>query len=126
MHSAPWLIIVYPEGKAMSLRRVILSTIPLMTLYADGAKAIYIADLECRQFRPVLGYLSRQIERPEPPLCATDSIRFSDLSFQTCKSLMTLYRMKVQKFAACLEEEHKRALQEFNDSVEKFNEKASQ
>lgn len=90
------------------------------------ALAIDLLD-ECREFRPMSGILSKQIERPKAPYCAMSFLSFTgDYQFQSCKREMLEYQAVVERYGKCLEQENSEVVSEFNAAVESFNRLASQ
>lgn len=102
-----------------------LTILAAVTSIASLAEARDVLDQKCREFRPSFGINKRQIERPEPPLCATMGLPFDEYSFQSCRMEMEDYRRKVDDFTDCLGAENERAVDEFNEAVRMFNLKAS-
>lgn len=95
----------------------------LFLIYAQSSLARGL-DLECSSYRPMLS--NDEIKRPDPPYCATIGFQFSgDFDFQQCRSEMEDYRRKMNGYSNCLVSEQKQAIEEFNETVESFNRKAS-
>lgn len=81
-------------------------------------------DLACNGYRPMLS--NDEVKRPEPPFCASTGFEFADeYDFERCRSEMERYRGKISGYAECLASEQEQAVEQFNDSVESFNRKAS-
>lgn len=91
----------------------------------EPAVAIDLFD-ECREFRPIV-VMSKQIERPKPPYCATSVISFFDeFQFQSCRSEMLEYQARVERYGKCLQQENSETGDELNRTIESFNRLASQ
>lgn len=112
------------------MRRLAQKVALLMVISLSGGSGQTLAiDLldECREFRPVMALMSKQIDRPKPPLCATSFVSFSDqYQFQSCRSEMQDYQAKIERYGKCLEREYSEAISELNGAIESFNRLASQ
>jgi hypothetical protein len=63
--------------------------------------------------------------KPDAPLCATDSGRFDDTDdFESCKNEMESYRSDAEEFLSCQKRENEEAIEEYNDAVRSFNDRA--
>lgn len=93
---------------------------------AEPALAIDLVD-DCREFRPIMAMvMSKQIERPKPPYCATSMISFSDeFQFRSCRSEMLDYQAKIERYGKCLQQESSEVVAEFNQAVESFSRRGS-
>ncbi|WP_141247138.1 hypothetical protein [Mesorhizobium sp. WSM3866] len=95
----------------------------LLATYAQSASAGGL-DLECSGYRPLLA--NDETKRPEPPSCASYGFQFSgEYDFDSCKSEMEEYRRKIAGYGRCLASEQEQAIEQFNETVESFNRKAS-
>jgi len=65
------------------------------------------------------------IERPKAPSCVDDTLKFSEMDFQMCRSDMESYTQKMKDYQLCLQAEAEDALKEEKKAIEKFNCKAS-
>jgi hypothetical protein len=67
------------------------------------------------------GYCSK----PDAPSCASRYGTFDDQDeFERCRSRMTAYRSDVESYLSCIKRESDSALQDYNDAVERFNQRA--
>lgn len=81
-------------------------------------------DFECSEFRPLLG--DRDLERPDPPPCVSSFGSFADsYAFDSCRSDVEAYRATTEKYLRCLDSEGKEAINDFNEAVRAFNQRAS-
>lgn len=100
-------------------------SIGLIILFTPISSAAAL-DLECREFRPIIQ--TRQLERPEAPTCIRFGFgRFNSQSeFDFCRLDMETYQRKVRRYQDCLASEAETSIDEFNEAVRNFNERASQ
>jgi len=100
--------------------------IPIALLLAVCAQSANAGsfDLACSDYRPLLA--DDEIKRPVPPDCASTGFQFADeYDFDSCRSDMEEYRRKISGYSDCLVSEQKQAIEQFNETVESFNQKAS-
>lgn len=111
------------------MRRLVqqMALLAVISLVGGGGPTLAIDLLdECREFKPMAALISKQIERPKPPLCAASFISFSDqYQFQTCRSEMQDYQAKIERYGKCLEHEYSEAVSDLNGAIESFNRLAS-
>jgi hypothetical protein len=72
---------------------------------------------------PSLAFCSK----PDAPSCASDYSKFEDQDeFDRCKSDMESYKSEVEDFLSCLKRDGDEALNDYNEAVSSFNNRASQ
>lgn len=101
--------------------KVLLAALLLIYMQPTSVSAF---DFACSDYRPLLR--KDEIKRPEPPYCASMGFQFADeYDFERCRTEMEDYRRKIAGYSDCLASERKQAIEQFNETVESFNRKAS-
>jgi len=63
--------------------------------------------------------------KPDAPYCASQYDNFDDQDdFDSCKSQMESYKSEIEDFGSCLKREGDEAVDEYNDAVARFNQRA--